>query len=99
MRDGRISSQEVEKLASPYGNGIDGHVVHAGTTPAVQRRLSVIELLRYRLHPKLFTPRRATTLEEVIRQLEERHRRRQASIDYAYRKKLYAELSKNEIFF
>jgi SRSO17 transposase len=44
-------------------------------------------------------PRRATTLEEVIRQLEERHRRRQASIDYAYRKKLYAELSKNEICF
>jgi hypothetical protein len=38
-------------------------------------------------------------LEEVIRQLEERHRRRQASIDYAYGKKLYAELSKNEICF
>ena len=48
---------------------------------------------------KFLLPRRATTLEEVIRQLEERHRRRQASIDYAYRKKLYAELSKNEICF
>jgi SRSO17 transposase len=40
-------------------------------------------------------PRRATTLEEVIRQLEERHRRRQASIDYAYHKQMLADLSKS----
>jgi hypothetical protein len=55
MQNGRISSQEVEKLASPYGNGNDGNVVHAGATDAVQRRLSVIELFRYRLYPELST--------------------------------------------
>jgi SRSO17 transposase len=43
-------------------------------------------------------PRRATTLREVLRQLEERHRRRQASIDHAYHKQLIAELSKNAVF-
>jgi hypothetical protein len=32
----------MEKAASPYSNGIDGHVVHAGTTPSVQRRLSIL---------------------------------------------------------
>jgi hypothetical protein len=42
-------------------------------------------------------PRRATTLEEVIRQLEERHRRRQASIDYAYHKQMIADLSKSVV--
>jgi SRSO17 transposase len=46
----------------------------------------------------ILLPRRATTLEEVIRQLEERHRRRQASIDYAYHKQMIAELSKNVAF-
>jgi len=43
-------------------------------------------------------PRRASTLREVLRQLEERHRRRQASIDHAYHKQLIAELSKNAVF-
>lgn len=33
-----------------------------------------------------FSPRRDTTLEEVIRQMEARHRKRQAAIDSAYRK-------------
>jgi SRSO17 transposase len=42
-------------------------------------------------------PHRATTLEELFRQLEERHRRRQASIDHAYRKQYMAELSKNVV--
>jgi hypothetical protein len=46
---------------------------------------------------KFLLPCRATTLEEVIRQLEERHRRKQASIDYAYYKQITAELSKNAV--
>jgi SRSO17 transposase len=33
-----------------------------------------------------FLPRRDSTVEEVLRQLEVRHRKRQASIDYAYEK-------------
>jgi SRSO17 transposase len=33
-----------------------------------------------------FMPRRDTTLEEVLRQMEVRHRKRQAAIDSAYRK-------------
>lgn len=33
-----------------------------------------------------FLPRRDVTVEEVIRQMQERHRRRQASIDSAYRR-------------
>ena len=33
-----------------------------------------------------FLPRRDTTLEEVLRQMEVRHRKRQAAIDSAYRK-------------
>ena len=33
-----------------------------------------------------FLPRRDTTLEEVFRQMEVRHRKRQVAIDYAYRK-------------
>ena len=44
-------------------------------------------------------PRRATTLEEVIRQLEERHRRRQASIDHAYHKQMIDDLSKSVVNF
>ena len=32
-----------------------------------------------------FLPRRDTTLEEVLRQMEVRHRKRQAAIDSAYR--------------
>jgi SRSO17 transposase len=44
-------------------------------------------------------PRRDTTLEEVIRQLEERHRRRQASIDYAYHKQMIDDLSKSVVNF
>jgi hypothetical protein len=46
---------------------------------------------------KFLLPRRATTLKEVIQQLEERHRRNQAPIDYACRNKFFTELSKNEI--
>ena len=38
-------------------------------------------------------PRRAVTLEEIIRQIEERHRRRKASVDYALHKQIL-ELSK-----
>jgi len=38
----------------------------------------IIELLR------LFLPRRDVTEEEVLRQLQLRHRKRQASIDHAY---------------
>ncbi len=44
---------------------------------------------------KFLLPRRAVTLEEVIRQLEVRHKRRQASIDYHYHKQLELELSEN----
>lgn len=44
-------------------------------------------------------PQRATTLEEVIRQLEVRHKRRQASIDYAYHKQLIIELSESVVNF
>jgi len=33
-----------------------------------------------------FLPRRDVTVEEILRQMEERHRRRQASIDSSYRK-------------
>jgi hypothetical protein len=32
-----------------------------------------------------FLPRRDTTLKEVLRQMEARHRKRQAAIDSAYR--------------
>lgn len=39
-------------------------------------------------------PRRAVSLEEIIRQIEERHRRRKAAIDYALHKQLL-ELSKS----
>lgn len=44
---------------------------------------------------KFLLPRRAVTLEEVIRQLEFRHKRRQASIDFAYQKQLEHELSES----
>ena len=33
-----------------------------------------------------FLPRRDTGVDEVIRQMEERHRKRRASIDFAYAK-------------
>ena len=33
-----------------------------------------------------FLPRRDTTLEEILRQIEVHHRKRQAAIDSAYRK-------------
>jgi SRSO17 transposase len=48
---------------------------------------------------KFLLPRRAVTFGEVIRQLEERHRRRQAAIDYAYHKQLMTELSKSDANF
>ena len=44
---------------------------------------------------KFLLPRRAVTLEEVIRQLEVRHKRRQASIDYAYQKQREQKLSES----
>ena len=44
---------------------------------------------------KFLLPRRAVTLEEVIRQLGVRHKRRQASIDYAYQKQRELELSES----
>ena len=44
---------------------------------------------------KFLLPRRTVTLEEVIRQLEVRHKRRQASIDYAYHKQRELELSES----
>jgi SRSO17 transposase len=46
---------------------------------------------------KFLLPRRAVTLEEVIRQLEFRHKRRQASIDFAYQKQLEHELSESAV--
>ena len=46
---------------------------------------------------KFSLPRRAVTLEEVIRQLQIRHKRRQALIDYAYQKQLELELSENKV--
>ena len=36
--------------------------------------------------PNHFLPRRDSTLEEVLRQMEVRHRKRQAAINSAYRK-------------
>jgi hypothetical protein len=44
---------------------------------------------------KFLLPRRAVTLDEVIRQLEFRHKRRQASIDFTYQKQLEHELSES----
>jgi len=38
-----------------------------------------------------FLPRRDMTLEEVLRQMEVRHRKRQAAIDSAYRKQQFNE--------
>jgi len=40
----------------------------------------IVELLRF------FLPRRDVTEEEVLRQLQVRHAKRQASIDYAFKK-------------
>jgi hypothetical protein len=40
--------------------------------------------IRALLNP--FLPRRDTTLEEVLRQMEVRHRKRQSAINSAYRK-------------
>ncbi|MFV0438898.1 MAG: hypothetical protein ACK5PS_16080, partial [Desulfopila sp.] len=40
----------------------------------------IVELLRF------FLPRRDVTEEEVLRQLQVRHAKRQASIDYAFEK-------------
>lgn len=45
---------------------------------------------------KFLLPQRAVTVEEVIRQLQVRHKRRQASIDYAYQKQLDDELSESK---
>lgn len=54
-------------------------IEHAEHRPLLS--CSDIELLLAR-----FLPRRDTTPEEVLRQMEHRHRQRQASIDQAYRK-------------
>ena len=47
--------------------------------------------------PKFLLPQRAVTLAEVVRQLEVRHKRRQAAIDYAYQKQLELEFSENNV--
>ena len=44
-------------------------------------------------------PQRAVSLDEVIRQLEVRHKRRQASIVNAHHKQMVLELSKNAVNF
>ena len=49
----------------------------------------IVELLR------LFLPRRDITEEEVLRQLQVRHAKRQASIDYAYKKQRDSNLLEN----
>jgi len=70
---------------------VEQRILFKGTHPLLSC-FDIICILNFLL------PRRAITLEEIIRQLEERHRRRQASIEYADFKQLI-ELSKIAVNF
>ena len=70
----RINLETIERQ-----HNLEERRLHQQTRPLLSGR-DIRALLNH------FLPRRDTTLEEVLRQMEARHRKRQAAIDSAYRK-------------
>ena len=73
-------------VASPYDFGNDGNALFVKermennkSHPLLSCR-DIVELLSH------FLPRRDVCEEEVLRQMEQRHKKRRSSIDSAYRK-------------
>ena len=77
------------RMAPPYGLGYDGDAVHARTkveTSGSYPLLScadIVSLLKYAL------PKRAVTQEEILRQMEIRHKKRKSAMESA--RKIQAE--------
>jgi len=90
-RDGPLPGARLEVLAPPHGNGSDGDAVLLEKRLRRQTTyplLSCAEIVRLLAE---LPPRRDRIEEERIRQMEVRHRKRQASIDAAYRKQQWTD--------
>jgi hypothetical protein len=82
-RAGPLSSTPMARSASPYGPGDDGHAVHARRAAGGTRHASLLGCADVETLLAHVLPRCDCDIDEVIRQLEVRHRKRQASIGSA----------------
>ena len=77
----------MECLASPHGAGFHGDVVYgAEERERHKEELPLLSCSDIETLLKTYLPRRDIEHDEVLRQMEKRHRRRQASIDSAFNK-------------